>query len=250
MRLPQGGPHRALSAGVRRSASTDDDDARGAAGWPRGESCHVAHGALLRARLRHRLSHARRLSGGSGGACGLGGSQGAPSSAAAVDPAASPVSNPAPASWEEILPGSRREGGVWARAVGRSTERSSGPWHLISILSAAPDDRPLLRAHFAGDGPRPGRNRGVSAALLWLHRRPVLSSGAFCAHSPMFQRVGGIGSDRLEQTRTGTKPRPSAGRKCNLSVPSASPAREVVMRCFSWRVDEKVDGVKKATPRG
>ena len=45
-----------------------------------------------------------------------------------------------------------------------------------------------------------------------------------CAHrSPMFQRVGGFGSDRLEQTRTGTKPRPSAGRKCNLSVPSASP---------------------------
>ena len=135
VRLPQGGPHRALSAGVRRSASTDDDDARGAAGWPRGESCHVAHGALLRARLRHRLSHARRLSGGSGGACGLGGSQGAPSSAAAVDPAASPVSNPAPASWEEILPGSRREGGVWARAVGRSTERSSGPGapHLYII---------------------------------------------------------------------------------------------------------------------
>ena len=59
--------------------------------------------------------------------------------------------------------------------------------------------------------------------MLWLHRRPVLSSGAFCAHSPMFQRVGGFGSDRLEQTRTGTKPRPSAGRKCNLSVPPASP---------------------------
>ena len=47
----------------------------------------------------------------------------------------------------------------------------------------------------------------------------------------MFQRVGGFGSDRLEQTRTGTKPRPSAGRKCNLSVPSASPGAR---SCY-WR---------------
>ena len=57
VRLPQGGPHRpcCISVGVRRSAPTADDDARGAAGWPRGEICHVAHGALLRARLRHRV---------------------------------------------------------------------------------------------------------------------------------------------------------------------------------------------------
>ena len=60
----QGGPDRALSACARRSASTDDDDARGAAGWPRGESCHAAHGTLLRVRLRHRT----RTHGGSLGA--------------------------------------------------------------------------------------------------------------------------------------------------------------------------------------
>ena len=48
----------------RSSASTNDDDARGEAGWPRGESCHVAHGTLLRVRLRHRT----RTHGGSLGA--------------------------------------------------------------------------------------------------------------------------------------------------------------------------------------
>ena len=58
--------------------------------------------------------------------------------------------------------------------------------------------------------------------MLWLHRRPVLSSGAFCAHSPMFQRVGGLDSDQLLQQRTGTAPRPWAGKKCDISVPSAS----------------------------
>ena len=81
--------------------------------------------------------HARRLSRGSGGACGVEGGQGAPSSAAAVDPAASPAwSNPAPASWQGILPGSRRRGRSWGREVGRSTERSSvpGPPHLYFFV--------------------------------------------------------------------------------------------------------------------
>ena len=96
VRLPQGGPHRpAASVGVRRSAPTADDDARGAAGWPRGETCHVAHGALLRARLRHRV---RTHGWSSGGACGVEGDWGAPSGAAAVDPAASSARvKPAPA---------------------------------------------------------------------------------------------------------------------------------------------------------
>ena len=67
------------------------------------------------------------------------GGQGAPSSAAAVDPAASPAwSNPAPASWEGILPGSRRRGRSWGREVGRSTERSRssepGPPHLYFFV--------------------------------------------------------------------------------------------------------------------
>ena len=65
------------------------------------------------------------------------GGQGAPSSAAAVDPAASPAwRNPAPASWQGILPGSRRRGRSWGREVGRSTERSSvpGPPHLYFFV--------------------------------------------------------------------------------------------------------------------
>eukprot|EP00964_Phaeocystis_antarctica_P124786 scaffold88421_cov75-Phaeocystis_antarctica.AAC.3 len=39
----------------------------------------------------------------------------------------------------------------------------------------------------------------------------------------MFQRLGGLDSDQLLQQRTGTAPRPWAGKKCDLSVPSASP---------------------------
>eukprot|EP00964_Phaeocystis_antarctica_P049550 scaffold28738_cov34-Phaeocystis_antarctica.AAC.2 len=47
--------------------------------------------------------------------------------------------------------------------------------------------------------------------------------------STMFQGVGGLDSDQLLQQRAGTAPRPWAGKKCDISVPSASPGGEVVI---------------------
>ena len=38
--------------------------------------------------------------------------------------------------------------------------------------------------------------------------------------STIFQRVGGLGSDQLLQQRARTAPRPWAGKKCDISVPS------------------------------
>ena len=170
----------AASVGVRRSAPTAAADARGAAGWPRGETCHVAHGALLRPRLRHRV---RTHGWSSGGACGVEGGRGAPSGAAAVDPAASSARvKPAPAIWEGASLGSRRQGRAQGgREVGRSTARSSGPaaphlYHLVRARRPASSE-----GSFRLVRPRSGRVGGVWAAFMCLHWRSVLSSGSLPA---------------------------------------------------------------------
>ena len=131
------------------SAPTAADDARGATGWPRGETCHVTNGALLRARLRHRV---RTHGWSSGGACGVEGDRGAPSGAAAVYPAASSARvKPAPAKLGGGLRRQQAAGTSAGRPRGRQvncTQQRAG-WHLTSITSSVADDLPLLRAHFS-----------------------------------------------------------------------------------------------------
>ena len=146
-------PRPAASVGVRRSAPTADDDARGAAGWPRGETCHVAHGALLRARLRH---HVRTLARTVGAALeravsgrGLGRTFWRDRSRPRR------IISSGETSACEAGRGAEEAAGAAGTSAGRPrgrqvncTQQRAG-WHLTSIISSVTDDLPLLRAHLS-----------------------------------------------------------------------------------------------------
>ena len=117
-------------AGVRRTASADDNNAREVAGWTRGGACHGAHVTLLRVWpwLRARTQGVSQGAAAATlaawkGAC-------APYAAAGVEPTVrSACANPPSVGRERDLPGNGRRVRVCCRAGQAQVVCSSGREH-------------------------------------------------------------------------------------------------------------------------